>query len=210
MPRISQKASIQKKIDAEIDVLMTAMEYDLDSEFDSEYSSEEEEEDLEELQELIDRSAKIPNLAHTLEILLRRGHNDIDIRFEPQFVIKGRQTSFPASSQSSKINWTSQSLGDIAQSGAFDQAIVSDPPFDYILHTASPFHFNVTDVKKQLIEPAIRGTTGILASAKKYAPTVKRVVITSSFASVFNPFKETWAGEFSIIIPYKYSITNSD
>ncbi|KAF8463315.1 hypothetical protein BDZ91DRAFT_796454 [Kalaharituber pfeilii] len=53
MPHISQKASIQKKIEAKIDILMTAMEYDLDSEFDLEYSSEEEEEDLEELQELI-------------------------------------------------------------------------------------------------------------------------------------------------------------
>ena len=31
------------------------------------------------------------------------------------------------------------------------------------------------------------GTTGILKAIKKYAPTVKRVVITSSFASIINP-----------------------
>ena len=65
---------------------------------------------------------------------------------------------------------------DIAQSSAFDKAVVSDPPFDYILHTASPFHFNVTDPKSQLIDPAVCGTTGILESIKKYAPSVKRVV----------------------------------
>ena len=65
---------------------------------------------------------------------------------------------------------------DIAERGAFDKAVQSSPPFEAIIHTASPFHFNVTDIKKDLLDPAIVGTTGILESAKKYAPTVKRVV----------------------------------
>ena len=65
---------------------------------------------------------------------------------------------------------------DIAESGAFDKAVQSSPPFEVIIHTASPFHFNVTDNKKELLDPAIIGTTGILESAKKYASTVKRVV----------------------------------
>lgn len=84
---------------------------------------------------------------------------------------------------------------DIAQEGAFEKAVVSDPPFDYVvcfwqfivvekfmiliwlqIHTASPFHFNVTDVQKQLLDPAIIGTTGILKSVKKNAPSIKRVV----------------------------------
>ena len=54
------------------------------------------------------------------------------------------------------------------------------------LHTASPFHFNVTDVQKQLLDPAIIGTTGVLKSIKKHAPSIKRVVITSSFAAIIN------------------------
>lgn len=77
---------------------------------------------------------------------------------------------------------------DIAQEGAFEDAVKSSPPFEAVIHTASPFHFNVTDVQKQLLDPAIIGTTGILKSIKKHAPTVKRVVITSSFASILNPF----------------------
>lgn len=81
---------------------------------------------------------------------------------------------------------------DIAQEGAFDQAIKSDPPFEAVVHTASPFHFNVTDVQKQLLDPAYIGTTGILKSIQKSAPSVKRVVITSSFAAVVNPHKGTW------------------
>lgn len=37
---------------------------------------------------------------------------------------------------------------DIAKEGAFDHAVQSDPPFEAVVHTASPFHFNVTDVQK--------------------------------------------------------------
>lgn len=37
---------------------------------------------------------------------------------------------------------------DIAKEGAFDEAVKSDPPFEAVIHTASPFHFNVTDVQK--------------------------------------------------------------
>lgn len=66
------------------------------------------------------------------------------------------------------------------------QAVKSDPPFDYVLHTASPFHYNVQDPVKDFLDPAIKGTTGILKAIKAYAPTVKRVVITSSFASIVN------------------------
>lgn len=68
---------------------------------------------------------------------------------------------------------------DIAKEGAFDEAVKSDPPFEAVIHTASPFHFNVTDAKKDLLDPAIIGTTGILKAIKKSAPTVKRVVSAS-------------------------------
>jgi len=81
---------------------------------------------------------------------------------------------------------------DIAQEDAFEEAVKSDPPFEAVIHTASPFHFNVTDVQKQLLDPAVIGTTGILKSIKQHAPTVKRVVITSSFAAIINPFKLAW------------------
>lgn len=68
---------------------------------------------------------------------------------------------------------------DVSQIDAFDKAVISDPPFEAVIHTASPFHFNVTDIKKDLLDPAINGTIGILYAIKKNAPTVKRVVRTS-------------------------------
>jgi nucleoside-diphosphate-sugar epimerase len=76
---------------------------------------------------------------------------------------------------------------DIAEKGAFDGAVVSEPPFDAVVHTASPFHFNITDPKKDLLDPAIIGTTEILKAIKAKAPNVKRVAITSSFAAIINP-----------------------
>lgn len=56
-----------------------------------------------------------------------------------------------------------------------------------MLHTASPYHFNFQDPRKDFLDPAIKGTTGILKAIKAHAPTVKRVVVTSSFAAIVNP-----------------------
>lgn len=75
---------------------------------------------------------------------------------------------------------------DMTASGAFDEAVKSDPPFEAVVHTASPFHYNAIDLKRDMIDPARQGTTEILRAVKAYAPSVKRVVITSSFAAVLN------------------------
>ncbi|KIO32648.1 hypothetical protein M407DRAFT_18408 [Tulasnella calospora MUT 4182] len=71
---------------------------------------------------------------------------------------------------------------DIDKEGAFDQAVVG---VDAVEHTASPVTFFAED-PKDIIDPAIHGTVGILESIKKYAPTVKRVVLTSSIASIYH------------------------
>ncbi|KAF2085013.1 NAD(P)-binding protein [Saccharata proteae CBS 121410] len=126
--------------------------------------------------------------AHVIDVLLKRGHSVV--------------TTVRSQEKANKIKEAHPSYGkdkldfaiveDIAKEGAFDEAVKSSPPFEAVIHTASPFHFNVTDVQKQLLDPAIIGTTGILKSIKKSAPEVKRVVITSSFAALVNPSKGTW------------------
>jgi hypothetical protein len=65
---------------------------------------------------------------------------------------------------------------DVGQEGAFDEAVISNPPFEIVIHTASPFILTVTNPKRDLIDPAINGTIGILKSIKAGAPSVKRVV----------------------------------
>lgn len=54
----------------------------------------------------------------------------------------------------------------------------------YVLHVASPYIIsNVTDVDAQLLHPAVEGTLNALRYAAT-SPTVRRVVVTSSFAAV--------------------------
>lgn len=78
-------------------------------------------------------------------------------------------------------------VADIA-TDSFDEAVQD---VDGIIHVASPFHFKINDPEKDLLLPAIRGTVGVLQSAHKYNQTnenkIKRVVITSSFASIIDP-----------------------
>ncbi|CAE6496853.1 unnamed protein product [Rhizoctonia solani] len=69
--------------------------------------------------------------------------------------------------------------------GAFDEAVKG---VDGIAHTASPFHLQADD-PQDLIGPAVKGTVGILESVDKYAPSVQRVVITSSAAAIVDATK---------------------
>ncbi|KAJ9193157.1 hypothetical protein DTO021D3_3813 [Paecilomyces variotii] len=121
--------------------------------------------------------------AHVIQVLLDHGFDTVvTVRSEEKGKrILDNHPNVPKEKLSYVI------VEDVAKEGAFDQAVKSDPPFDYVLHTASPFHFNVQDPEKDFLNPAIKGTTGILKAIKAYAPTVKRVVVTSSFAAIVNP-----------------------
>ncbi|MEI8144401.1 MAG: NAD-dependent epimerase/dehydratase family protein [Alphaproteobacteria bacterium] len=54
---------------------------------------------------------------------------------------------------------------------------------DAVLHMASPYVMDVTDPQKDLVDPAVQGTVNLLKSAAQ-APSVKRVVVTSSMAAI--------------------------
>eukprot|EP00746_Dinoflagellata_sp_MGD_P012789 gnl/MRDRNA2_/MRDRNA2_127401_c0_seq1.p1 gnl/MRDRNA2_/MRDRNA2_127401_c0~~gnl/MRDRNA2_/MRDRNA2_127401_c0_seq1.p1 ORF type:complete len:390 (+),score=80.28 gnl/MRDRNA2_/MRDRNA2_127401_c0_seq1:52-1170(+) len=60
-----------------------------------------------------------------------------------------------------------------------------------VFHTASPFFFKTDDPAKDLVIPAIEGTKGCLEACEK-AGSVRRVIVTSSFAAVFNPGVYPW------------------
>lgn len=51
---------------------------------------------------------------------------------------------------------------DIAKEGAFDEAVVSSPPFDGVCHPTSPFHFAVTGTSSQVIQALPSESSGIL------------------------------------------------
>ncbi|KAF2091590.1 putative cinnamoyl-CoA reductase [Saccharata proteae CBS 121410] len=72
---------------------------------------------------------------------------------------------------------------DVAEPGAFDEAVKG---VDGVVHTASPFQMSVEDNVRDLLDPAVKGTTEILKAIQAHNPDVKRVVITSSFASIID------------------------
>lgn len=118
--------------------------------------------------------------AHVLKVLLDRGYSVVTT---VRSASKGDQI-VSAFGDAVKGRLSYVIVSDIAQEGAFDKAVVAEPPFRYVIHTASPFPTSVDDPVRDLLDPAIKGTTGILKAIKAYAPTVERVVITSSFAAM--------------------------
>lgn len=75
---------------------------------------------------------------------------------------------------------------DIGAEGAFDSALQKHPEVTVVLHTASPFFYDTTNPEKDLMIPALQGTTEILNAVKKYAPQVERFVVTSSDAAFYS------------------------
>ncbi|KIJ37200.1 hypothetical protein M422DRAFT_260364 [Sphaerobolus stellatus SS14] len=69
---------------------------------------------------------------------------------------------------------------DMGKDGAFDEAVKD---VDAVIHTASPFYYNVKD-PQELIGPSVNGTKSIMTSILKHGTKVKRVVLTSAFAAM--------------------------
>lgn len=70
---------------------------------------------------------------------------------------------------------------DLLQEGSYDEAMQG---CELVYHTASPFVIAVEDPQRDLVDPAVKGTANVLSSANRVA-RVKRVVVTSSCASIY-------------------------
>ncbi|KAK3899531.1 putative NADPH-dependent methylglyoxal reductase [Staphylotrichum tortipilum] len=120
--------------------------------------------------------------SHVLDCLLRHGCEVVvTVRSEE----KGERVMQSLDEKVAALVTTAV-VANIAQDGAFDEVLKSTP-FDYVVHTASPYQLRFDDPVKDCLDPAIKGTTGILRSIHAHAPTVKRVVITSSSAAILCP-----------------------
>ncbi|XP_023881411.1 phenylacetaldehyde reductase [Quercus suber] len=69
---------------------------------------------------------------------------------------------------------------DLLEERSFDSAVDG---CQGVFHTASPVIFTASDPQSQLIDPAVKGTLNVLRSCAK-VPSIKRVIVTSSMASV--------------------------
>ncbi|ETN42807.1 uncharacterized protein HMPREF1541_01965 [Cyphellophora europaea CBS 101466] len=115
--------------------------------------------------------------AHVLDDLLSR--EGIRVRIAVRSQAKGDALRQARSQRATDIDIVL--IEDFKEASAsLDRAVEG---VDGIIHVASPFTYDIQDNKRDLVLPAINGIKTLLQSAAKI-DSVKRIVITSSFAAV--------------------------
>ena len=117
--------------------------------------------------------------SHVVKILLERGHTVHgtvrSLSGDPSRY--QHLTALPGASERLKLF-----EADLLTEGSFNDAIAGCTA---VLHCASPFFFTVKeDPYKELIQPAVEGTRNVMRAAIA-VPGVRKVVVTSSMASVY-------------------------
>ncbi|KAF5972658.1 dihydroflavonol-4-reductase [Fusarium coicis] len=115
--------------------------------------------------------------AHVVDQLLLR---DIKVRGATRSLPKGEAMIDARPEFREKLDFVH--IDDFKNTGGFLKAIQD---IDAVIHVASPFTYDTKDNEKELVIPAINGVDSILKAAAT-SPKVKRVVITSSYASVLD------------------------
>lgn len=83
---------------------------------------------------------------------------------------------------------------DITLDCAYDDAVKG---ISAVIHVASPLPGpGITDFESQIVQPAVRGTIGMLRSAMK-TTTIRRIVITASIGSII-PVEKLLAGDAAV------------
>lgn len=108
---------------------------------------------------------------------------------------------------------------DLLQPGSYAEAMAG---CELVYHTASPFVLEVKNPQTDLVDPAVNGTKNVLDTANSTA-SVKRVVVTSSMAAIYNDVsdvakapngiltEEVWnTGSSLAYQPYSYSKTMAE
>ncbi|SPO06745.1 probable flavonol reductase/cinnamoyl-CoA reductase [Cephalotrichum gorgonifer] len=140
--------------------------------------------------------------AHIVDNLLARG---LSVRGTTRTVAKGQAMVDARPESKGRLEFVQ--IEDFEKSANFNEAVHG---VGAIIHTASPLNYSAKDNEKELILPAIHGVRAVLEAAASN-PDVKRVVITSSFASVLDANRKsppyfTYTGEDWNPLTYEESI----
>ncbi|ODV73676.1 SDR family oxidoreductase [Cyberlindnera jadinii NRRL Y-1542] len=124
---------------------------------------------------------------HVIDELLRKGYRVIG-------TVRSQSKADKITAQFKKVypdgDLSFELVEDIAAEGAFNDVFKKHPEITEVLHTASPFSFGLNkSFEDAYLTPATKGTQHVLEAIKEYAPQVKHVVVTSSFAAIANRSK---------------------
>ncbi|EJT99744.1 NADP-binding protein [Dacryopinax primogenitus] len=103
------------------------------------------------------------------------------VRGTVRSVSKGEWIKNKFSAYGSHIDYTI--VEDITKTGAFNEAVKG---VDAVVHAASPVSDNLDGTYEEIYVPAVKGAESIFNSLRS-SPTVKRVVMTSSFVAMMEP-----------------------
>lgn len=93
---------------------------------------------------------------------------------------------------------------DLLEHGSYEEAMVG---CDTVFHTASPFTSKITDPQTDLVDPAVEGTTNVLNSVNANK-SVKRVVLTSSCASIYGDARDISSAPDGILTEEQWNTTS--
>lgn len=117
--------------------------------------------------------------AHIVQQLLEKGYNVVG---SVRSVEKGEHLKLLLNNP----NFSYEVVESIETENAFDNFVKNHSEATVFLHTASPFRFDIKDITKDFLEPAVNGTKNALNAIWKFGPQIKRVVVTSSYAAIAN------------------------
>ena len=120
--------------------------------------------------------------AHVVDNLLARG---IRVRAAVRDASKGEQLRRDRPEHHKHLDTVQ--ISDFREPSSLEEAVKG---VDGIIHVASPFSYNIQDNETDLVVPAINGVRSILSAAAKDS-RIKRIVLTSSFASVVDISRPT-------------------
>ncbi|KAL2820663.1 hypothetical protein BJX63DRAFT_379865 [Aspergillus granulosus] len=115
--------------------------------------------------------------AHIVDALLARG---LRVRGATRSPAKGAAMLEARPQYADQLEFVQ--IDDFEKPGGLVEAVKG---VDGIVHTASPFTYNTTNNEAELIIPAINGVATVFEAASTN-PSIKRIVLTSSFASVID------------------------
>ncbi|KAJ5770917.1 uncharacterized protein N7511_002968 [Penicillium nucicola] len=116
--------------------------------------------------------------AHVVDNLLARGFS---VRGSTRSRAKGDQMKAARPEYASKLDFVV--VEDFTKVGVFDSAMDG---IDAVIHVASPFFYDTKNNEQDLVLPAINGVKSILSASSKPGTSIKRIVLTSSFAAVID------------------------
>ncbi|KAF4632580.1 hypothetical protein G7Y89_g5547 [Cudoniella acicularis] len=121
--------------------------------------------------------------AHIVDALLKRG---LRVRCATRSRVKGERLLAARPCYAGKLDVVVvEDFADIGdgEGKGLEDAVTG---VDGVVHVASPFTYDTTDNEKELILPAINGARALFIACSLPESTVKRVVLTSSFAAILD------------------------